>query len=135
MVRHNQKEYIIYAPLTVRQKDLYDLTVKGGLRRHLIEQGLGSSLAKPKVEEIDDGPVKTRSAKAPVQSPSKKKAKTKAKYDQDEEDDDAYFARIADGLTHSGDKDIAEMNREHQLKQASESFKPNIFVNDVKTPQ
>ncbi|CAG8602528.1 3645_t:CDS:2, partial [Acaulospora colombiana] len=91
---------------------------KGGLRKHLIEQGLETKGGKPKVEEIDDGPIKTRSAKASTQSPSKKKAKAKAKYQNDDEDDDAYFARIADGLNHSGDKDVAEMNREHQLKQA-----------------
>ncbi|PVF96711.1 hypothetical protein CPB86DRAFT_786641 [Serendipita vermifera] len=125
-----KKEYIIYAPLTKRQKDLYDLTVKGGLRKHLIEQGLEASGAKPKAEGIDDGPIKTRSAKAPVRSPSKKKGKAKAKYENDDEDDDAYFARIADGLNHSGDKDIAEMNREHQLKQAMKKVN-NMHLQNV----
>lgn len=111
-----QKEYILYAPLTRQQKDLYDLTVKGGLRRYLIQQGMKEDQPAVEEEETDKSPRKrTRSSTA---KGSKKK---QARYDDDDEDDDEYFARLADGLNDSGDKGAAEMGREHRLKQASGS--------------
>jgi ATP-dependent DNA helicase len=113
-----QKEYILYAPLTKRQKDLYDLTVKGGLRKYLIQQGMKHE--EPEVEEVTEkgNGARTRSSK------SKGASKEKARYDDDEEDDDDYFARLADGQNHSGDKEAAVMGQEHQLKQASQCYTP-----------
>jgi ATP-dependent DNA helicase len=117
-----QKEYILYAPLTKRQKDLYDLTVKGGLRKYLIQQGMKHK--EPEVEEVaekGDG-ARTRSSKSKGAS-----KKDKTRYNEDEEDDDDYFARLADGQNHSGDKDAAVMGQEHQLKQASEYRPPSTW--------
>jgi SNF2 family DNA or RNA helicase len=34
-----KKEYVIYAPLSVKQRDLYDEIVEGRIRRFLIEKG------------------------------------------------------------------------------------------------
>ncbi|KAG8834721.1 hypothetical protein FRC18_001586 [Serendipita sp. 400] len=109
-----KKEYILYAPLTKQQKNLYDLTVKGGLRKHLIQQGMkekpASAEKKQDSEEEEEG-TKTRRTAA-------RHRRAKARYTEDAEDDDAYFARVADGENDAGDKDAAEMRHEHQLKQA-----------------
>jgi hypothetical protein len=73
---------------------------------------------EPEVEEVNekaDG-TRTRSSK------SKGASKQKARYNEDEEDDDDYFARLADGQNHSGDKEAAVMGQEHQLKQASKCY-------------
>lgn len=109
-----QKEYILYAPLTKLQKDIYDLTVKGSLRKYLIQQGL-------KGEDLPEKPVEAKGEKAITRSI--KGQKRKGKYQEDSEDDDDYFTRLADGLNDAGDKDATLMAKEHQLKQAS-TFSP-----------
>ena len=103
--------------MTRQQKDLYDLTVKGGLRKHLIEQGMKDSTV---VQDGSDSP-KTRRSKA-----AGKRRGTK--YNEDVEDDDKYFARLADGLNDSGDKEAAELSREQQLKQASTSSDHSVEI-------
>lgn len=108
-LRYFQKEYILYAPLTKLQKDIYDLTVKGGLRKYLIQQGL-------KHEEPEKKPIEAKGEKAVTRG--SKSFKGKARYAEDVEDDDDYFARLADGQNDSGDKDATVMGKEHQLKQA-----------------
>ena len=110
----------MYAPLTKKQKDLYDLTVKGGLRKYLIKQGMKRE--EPQVEEEGDenGP-RTRGSKAA--SGSKKR---QSQYEEAFENDSQYFKRLADGQNDSGDKDANEMGHEHQLKQASKSLKCSL---------
>jgi ATP-dependent DNA helicase len=111
-----QKEYILYAPLTKKQKDLYDLTVKGGLRKYLIKQGMKMEESRVEKDEEDDAPH-TRGSKAA--SGSKKRRSQYA--DALEENDTKYFEHLADGQNDCGDKDPNEMAHEYQLKQASEA--------------
>lgn len=114
-----KKEYILYAPLTRQQKDLYDLTVKGGLRKYLIDQGMKEAA----VAQGSSDSLKARRSKAAGK-------RRKSKYTEDNEDDDKYFARLADGLNDSGDKEAAELDREHQLKQAMKKVN-NMHLQNV----
>jgi ATP-dependent DNA helicase len=43
-----KKEYVLYAPLSVRQREAYDRVLDGGLRKWLIQGGTGG------VEVVDD---------------------------------------------------------------------------------
>jgi cobalamin biosynthesis protein CobT len=106
----------LYAPLTKKQKDLYDLTVKGGLRKYLIKQGMKTEEPQVEEENDEDGP-RTRGSK--VASSSKKR---QSQYEDAFENDTKYFKRLADGQNDSGDKDANEMGHEHQLKQASKNL-------------
>lgn len=121
-----KKEYILYAPLTKRQKNLYDLTVKGGLRKYLIQQGMKTQEPETQAEEEEeDGVPRTRASK--VASGSKKK---QSRYKDAFDDDDAYFDRLADGKTDSGDKGANELGHDHQLKQAMKKVN-NMHLQNV----
>jgi hypothetical protein len=38
-------EYVLYAPLTRLQKDVYEQALNGGLRKYLIDQGMKGARA------------------------------------------------------------------------------------------
>lgn len=79
---------------------------------------------EPEVEKVKEKGNGTRTRSSKSKGTSKK---NNARYDEDEEDDDDYFARLADGQNHSGDKEAAVMAHEHQLKQASEYYPPSAW--------
>lgn len=104
-----KKEYVLYAPLSVRQSDVYDHVVKGGLRAFLIGEG-----AAKKAKHVDvDAPRKTR---------NNGKGKKGNKYDVDG-DDDEYFEKLERGDADERRKevkDVEEMGRDYQYKATCE---------------
>ena len=112
-----KKEYLIYAPLTEMQRELYDAIVDGGLRSYLMS---GKKDKKQQVVEVDDGPMKLRSAKS-------KGGKTKqAEFDVLDGDDDEYFklselGQLDEKTKQKKEEDLAELGRKHQL-QAKSTF-------------
>ncbi|KZP23997.1 hypothetical protein FIBSPDRAFT_857772 [Athelia psychrophila] len=102
-----KKEYVLYAPLSVRQSDVYDHVVTGGLRAFLMGKGKVDENQKPKDVDVD-APIKTRNA-------GKVKGK---KYDVDG-DDDEYFERLERGVDEKRAKDpdnLDEIGLDHQYK-------------------
>ncbi|KAH7926002.1 hypothetical protein BV22DRAFT_1063947 [Leucogyrophana mollusca] len=98
-----KKEYVLYAPLSIRQRDLYDKVVEGGLRSFLL--GKRDKDEAVKVEMDVDAPMKLRKGK-------------RRRYDVDG-DDDEYFEMLEDGgvaKVKGGSNDLAEIAREHQYK-------------------
>lgn len=83
------QDYILYAPLTERQREIYDAIVNGSIRAFLL-RGKDSSdpLKKTKTLSLVDAsaPRQTRSAKSGGK-------KGKKNYDVDG-DDDEYFERL-----------------------------------------
>ncbi|EST09084.1 Helicase, C-terminal [Kalmanozyma brasiliensis GHG001] len=61
-----KKEYLLYAPLTELQKELYNSVVNGEIRRWLLERKTG--LPWPQIQEILDDPdgINTASSSAPT---------------------------------------------------------------------
>jgi ATP-dependent DNA helicase len=110
-----KKEYVLWAPLTVRQRELYDTILSGHLRTYLVNQA-----TKPKIEDtqIELGPRKLRSKTAEDGGRKKKKRK----YDVDG-DDDEYFERLENGVEEGhesqAEEDLEEAARKHQLKTTS----------------
>jgi ATP-dependent DNA helicase len=113
-----KKEYLLYAPLTVRQKELYDAIVTGGLRRLLIKSGEGDQ--KEKKEDL---------AIEPAACDGKRilRVGRRSFGNVDDDDDDAWLERAANGETHYQEirkqkleKDAEDIGRDHQYKAARE---------------
>ena len=113
-----KKEYLIYAPLTEAQRELYDAIVEGGLRSYLMG---GKKQTQRATVEVDEGPMKLRSTKY-------KSGKTKqSAFDILDGDDDEYFKLLEAGQLNQKPKrkieeDLAELGRKHHL-QAKRTFR------------
>jgi len=103
-----KKEYVIYAPLSVKQRDLYDEIVEGRIRRFLIEKGIDDPSAGKK-EEVD------------VNAPRKLRGGKRRRYDVDGSDEE-YFERIEKGDEEGTKKaeDVSEVGRQHQMRENGE---------------
>lgn len=112
-----KKEYLLYAPLTQQQKDIYQAIVSRQIRQYLVDKKTGSNKDPepvPELEqpvEVEDGPRRGR-----------KKAKVNYKI---EENDSKYIRDLENGKHKhepSGvvEKSAAEIGKEWALKQASE---------------
>ncbi|KAF7423005.1 hypothetical protein PC9H_011169 [Pleurotus ostreatus] len=131
-----KKEYVLYAPLTEMQKDLYGKVLNGGLRAHLIgrekkgpsntdEETKDTGKTVDEGEGLGDGEggekMKLRSEKRG----GKRKVKVKKHYDVDG-DDEEYFKKLERGEldsrgfivdpTNNDEAEMAELGREHQHK-------------------
>jgi ATP-dependent DNA helicase len=124
-----KKEYVLYAPLTQQQRDLYDAVVSGGLRALLVKnQQKGGD--KPEIKKIVEisGPRHMR---------SQKKGQKRKKYDLDSEDDDEYFARLEDGKSRvakakqENDEDAQELGRAWALKEACQYLSRRVVLSRV----
>ncbi|KAG2144397.1 SNF2 family N-terminal domain-containing protein [Suillus bovinus] len=97
-----KKEYVLYAPLSIGQRNLYDNILDGSLRNFLL--GISKEAAVEKVVEIDlDAPMKLRKPK-------------KTRYDADGNDDE-YFEMLEDGggsTVKELEEDVSEMAKQHQ---------------------
>jgi ATP-dependent DNA helicase len=108
-----KKEYILYAPLTVRQKEIYDVIVLGQIRQFLIDQG--SEKGQKPVTDVN------------VVSKEKRKLREgRKKYVNLDEDDDVWLKRIENpendeeqGLDTQA-KDVIEIGRDYQYQAARE---------------
>ena len=110
-----KKEYVLYAPLSLRQSDVYDRVVTGGLRAYLMGKG-----------KVDEG--KEREKDMDVDAPRKlrggAKGKGKKRYDVDG-DDDEYFNRLEKGDVAERrvrEEDVETLGREYQYKNTRKSY-------------
>lgn len=114
-----KKEYVLYAPLTVRQREVYDRVVTGGLREYLMGKGGNKAAEKAKKSEAVD-------INAPRKLRGSRKGKGKnTRYDVDG-DDDEYFERLEKGNLNESRRhekeDVEEIGRDYQYKATRESF-------------
>lgn len=108
-----KKEYVLYAPLSVRQNEVYDRVVTGGLRAFLMGKGKGG----------EDGKGKTKKAQVDVNAPRQLrmggKGKGRKRYDVDG-DDDEYFERLEKGEDNDDKRkkhqDVDDLGRDYQYK-------------------
>ncbi|KAF8226545.1 hypothetical protein L208DRAFT_1406866 [Tricholoma matsutake] len=114
-VEHNlppKKEYVLYAPLSVQQREAYNQVVDGTLRSYLLRKGNDT----PDVEEVE------ANMKAEDIGKRRLRKKGRKNYAVDG-DDDAYFDMLENGeVDERGVKEkeqksaIDRLGREHQLK-------------------
>ena len=101
-----KKEYVIYAPLSVRQRDLYDEIVQGRIRQFLIEKGIEDPSAEK--DTVD------------VNAPRKLRGNKKRRYDVDESDAE-YFERMEEGEEAQGAKgaeETADVGRQYRMRKS-----------------
>lgn len=118
-----KKEYVIYCPLSVEQRHLYDAIVEGSLRHLLLSRG-GENADKKKIE-ID------------MNAPRKLRDKTKSgvvAYDVDGSDDDEYFENLDEGGVEqpkNAENDLAELGRQHRLRESIKGINNLRLQNSV----
>jgi ATP-dependent DNA helicase len=131
-----KKEYVLYAPLSEKQRQLYEQVLAGGLRQFLI--GTTRASDEPEVHEVknqdSDSPMKLRSQGL---GGSRKSYKI-------HDDDDEYFEMLESGqlgVRKGGGhaKEIEEIGRTHQRKAMGElpfckgiPRPDHLFVSSVK---
>lgn len=106
-----KKEYVLFAPLSVQQREVYDAVVNGHLRALLMKEGkLPEKSLEGQEEQAEDGPRK-----------STRRRGTRRTYLDDGNDKD-YFRRLesgeldADRARRDNAKTAQELGREWQLK-------------------
>ncbi|KAK0503096.1 SNF2 family DNA-dependent ATPase [Armillaria luteobubalina] len=119
-----KKEYVLYAPLSVHQRETYNKVLDGSLRAHLIGQEISKNKSAPVVDQ--DEPRQLRKRKGGRKS-----------YSVDGDDDD-YFAMLEQGkVDERGVKvkeqsqNIETLNKEHQLRVATKHVNNMRLQNTV----
>ena len=107
-------EYVLYAPLTRLQKDVYKQALNGGLRKYLIDQGMKGAQPDSRPVDVSDDEGGVQGMKS--RSSMKGRRRTATNYV--EEGDDEYFERVAQGETAPMAESGEVLSREHQMKQA-----------------
>ncbi|KAJ1304153.1 hypothetical protein OPQ81_008553 [Rhizoctonia solani] len=106
-----KKEYVLYAPLTSEQKDLYQATLDKGVREHLMKKALDGIEREEEEEEVQEV-VKDDKRRL------RKRAKPVAPAYLLEDDDDVYFEAL-----ERGDYDIPEETEEERRKKERDAAK------------
>ena len=112
-----KKEYVLYAPLSERQRELYDAIVNGALRKYLIE---GKQVVLQKQAAVD---VNERR--------KLRKRQSQAKYNVDG-DDDEWFDELENQVQvqdHPSKSPVEEVDpgMDYMYKNSGESF-PSILI-------
>lgn len=115
-----KKEYVLYAPLSVKQREVYDAVLNGHLRALLLKAGkIAEAPAVVKDDEENEGPRQSRRRRAG--------GAKRRKYDQDG-DDDEYFQKLENGELEAEEarqkntKTAEELGREWQYKTQREPW-------------
>jgi ATP-dependent DNA helicase len=99
-----KKEYVLYAPLSIRQRDLYDNILNGSIRNFLLGVSKEAEVGVEKVAKID------------VDTSMKLRQQKKRQYDVDG-DDDEYFEMLEAGeitKVKAVKDDVSELAKQHQ---------------------
>jgi ATP-dependent DNA helicase len=113
-----KKEYVIYAPLTETQREIYDSVVEGGLRAYLLKH---QDDEESKAVHIDlDAPMELRSGKGRGGDLEVKERKT---FDILDGDDEEYFELLESGkleeMTKKTVKVVEQTGKEYYKKARS----------------
>ena len=115
-----KKEYLLSAPLTAQQKELYDAVINRSIRSFLMEKKMQGDDS-----DHEDLPLSASSAPAPKEEGSaRKKRKTRARTSFVEKTDEQYFEDLDAGLPEDSQVpqlSLAERSKLHQQKLASKS--------------
>jgi ATP-dependent DNA helicase len=132
-----KKEYILYAPLSMRQREAYDRVLSGGLRRWLIHGGTGGaevSKEEDPVEVEEEQEDNTQGSKEEAGKWTSKRRKTGRKIYVIDGDDDEYFDMLEKGeidqwgvkkqkvSKEEEEAEEARIGREHQHRTKGLSF-------------
>ena len=128
-----KKEYVLYAPLSIRQREAYDRVLDGGLRKWLIHGGTGGddivkgtdvqaeenktdmaeSLTDKEEEDEDEDSEKVQKPRT-----SKRSAKGGRKIYDVDGDDDEYFEMLEQGHIDERGIKVVKTKEEEQAEEA-----------------
>ena len=113
-----KKEYLLYAPLTKQQKDMYQAIVSRNIRQYLVDKKV-----EAQEEPVEDVKEEEEKPVVPMGRNGRKKAKVNYRI---EENDSKYIRDLENGKVDEPvgvkeEKSAAEVGKEWALKQASES--------------
>ncbi|OCH85851.1 hypothetical protein OBBRIDRAFT_739131 [Obba rivulosa] len=113
-----KKEYVLYAPLSERQKEIYDAIVEGSLRAFLLKKAEGSE-----EQDEEDVPLKARLGQRRSKGKDKRVLRGRKRSYSIDGDDDEYFEKLESGELEAEEqrrkeKTAEELSREWQLKSA-----------------
>jgi len=122
-----KKEYLLYAPLTQSQKDIYQAIVSRNIRNYLVDkvsgrEEEGENGVKEVVEEVSEGRAKRKLGRIDYKI---------------EENDSKFINDLQDGVAKeeaSGEKNKAapEVGQEWAYKQASKSLPARAIISTMK---
>lgn len=126
-----KKEYVLYAPLSVRQREAYNHVLDGGLRQWLIQGGTGTGSVEvvpdsdevevlpspvvPKEDDIEDEKEEQSSKKRRA---SKRLSVGRRKSYEVDGDDDEYFEMLERGEVDERGVKALKSQKEKELEQA-----------------
>jgi ATP-dependent DNA helicase len=124
-----KKEYVLYAPLSVRQREAYDRVLDGGLRKWLILGGTGGVevVGDDEAEDNDDEAEKVESEieedeereDSGRRRASKRFIKGGRKsYSVDGSDDDEYFEKLERGVFDERGLKVMKTREEEEAEEA-----------------
>jgi ATP-dependent DNA helicase len=132
-----KKDYVIYAPLTVRQKEAYECVLEGRIKEWLMSGGAGSrngvmGSAKVKEEVKEQAGKEKHGDKRKLRSDKKGSRKNYAKMDGD---DDDYFemlerGELDDERDSTRESTAAELGKDY-LHKSTRTFFDSYFLPDV----
>ena len=113
-----KKEYVLYAPLSVRQKEAYECVISGNIRKWLLAGGTAKGGAKQVFEEKPDD--KGDEIEQEVPSLTRQLRKPTGKKYYVDGDDDEYFEMLENGMIDErGLKEqVSEKEKEEDQKRA-----------------
>ena len=123
-----KKEYVLYAPLSMRQREAYDRVLDGGLRKWLIHGGTGGVevVGDDEAIEVEDTDDEVEIVEAEIEeredSESKRASKRFIKggrksYDVDG-DDDEYFENLERGDFNDRGLKVIKTQEEEEAEEA-----------------
>jgi ATP-dependent DNA helicase len=126
-----KKEYVLYAPLSVRQREAYDRVLDGGLRKWLIQGGTGGVevVGDNEVIEVEDNNDELEAVEAEIEEDekrqdsgsrrvSKRYIKGGKKSYAVDGDDDEYFEELQRGSFNERGLKVIKTREEEEAEEA-----------------
>lgn len=104
-----KKEYVLYTPLSVQQREAYDRVLEGTLRSYL----MGQNPAKQEQKPIEDGPRRLRSSRVNF---SRKTYNVDDSDDSDDEHEQEEAKRDSNDAKEQQQRELEQLAKEHQYK-------------------
>lgn len=131
-----KKEYVLYAPLSVRQKEAYQNVLSGNIRKWLIAGGTAKGGAKEVIEAKEDEEIDDKEQQKQSTPPRRlRKRKGKKSYAVDG-DDDEYFNLLEKGMVDERGvrQQISKKEQQEEQKRTALEFQtkakgPSLFPN------
>ncbi|KAF8881674.1 SNF2 family N-terminal domain-containing protein [Gymnopilus junonius] len=119
-----KKEYVLYAPLTVRQREAYNHILDGGLRQWLIQGGTGTGHVEivPDADKVEVLPAPATN-KEKDESPQKRRASKRLSTGRRKSyhvdgDDDEYFKMVECGEVDERGVKVLKSQKEKESEEA-----------------